>query len=280
MACPEATYAALLLLVLEGWWRCTNPSTFREIALQHYTPEYYAFKGPAFTYFSLACLIFSMIFVLYLYDWAIFKLPCTQNFLPYLYMFDSLGAVILGYSLYFSDASALYVSLAILTNFLMINVLSKVFAKKKPEGLGEETSAALKAIIHHISSFFFVDCKEVIVITTVWRAVSMTGHTAQALHLKKFISADQLYKFNWALTHARNAVLLYIVIVFATDSTTREGFARSAVGHVGYMIVRAGPVFRLGSVYVGDKAVWQSHTDLKRLHLMFTGYFPFITIEF
>lgn len=135
MACPESTYAALLLLLLEGWFRWVNPASFQDIALRHFEPEYYSMKGPIFMSFSVACLLFSMIFVLYLYDCAIFKLPCTQNFLPYLYMFDSLGAVLLGYSLYFSDTPTLYVSLTILTNFLMINALSKVFAMKKPHGL-------------------------------------------------------------------------------------------------------------------------------------------------
>lgn len=107
----------------------------------------------------------------------------------------------------------------------------------------------------------------------------MTGHTAQALHLKNSITADQLYKFNWILTHARNVIVLYIWFAIATDANIRSGFARSAVGHLSYMIVRAGPVFRLGSVYVGDKTVWQSHSDFKRLHLMLTGNFPFMTIE-
>lgn len=107
----------------------------------------------------------------------------------------------------------------------------------------------------------------------------MTGHTAQALHLKSSITADQLYKFNWILAHARNAILLYIIFANFTEFSTKDGFARSAVGHVGYMIVRAGPVFRLGSVYVGDKAIWQNHTDGKRLQLMVTGNFPFISIE-
>lgn len=29
------------------------------------------------------------------------------------------------------------------------------------------------------------------------------------------------------------------------------------IGHIGYILVRAGPVFRLGSVYVGDRPIWQ-----------------------
>jgi hypothetical protein len=119
----------------------------------------------------------------------------------------------------------------------------------------------------------------VLVITTFWRAVSMSGHLAQALQRKKFITETQLYDFNWALTHARNVVVCLVLWSCYAYPEVRAGFGRSAVGHVGYMLVRAGPVFRLGSVYVGNKAIWQSHTDLKRLAIMASGMHPFITIE-
>lgn len=143
----------------------------------------------------------------------------------------------------------------------------------------EELTATLKSYIHHNASFFFLDNKEVIVITTIWRAVSMSGHLAQALQRKQYITAGQLYDFNWKLTHARNVIVASILCACYWFPDIRAGFGRSAVGHVGYMLVRAGPVFRLGSVYVGDKAVWQSHSDWKRLSIMASGKHPFITIE-
>lgn len=158
MACPESTYVAVILLLLEGWFRWVNSSFFLEAGLHHYEPAYYHMKGPIFLSFFLACLLFSIIFVLYLYDCAIFKLPCTQKFLPYLYMFDSLGALLLGYSLYYNDAPTLYVSLTILTNFLMINVLSKVFAKKKPEGLVSSSSIhSLSLLLHTYTSSYMMN---------------------------------------------------------------------------------------------------------------------------
>jgi hypothetical protein len=107
----------------------------------------------------------------------------------------------------------------------------------------------------------------------------MSGHAAQGLQRKQIITPGQLYTFNWILTHARNAYLLYIFYLCYEYEKIRFGFSRSAIGHIGYMLVRAGPVFRLGSVYVGDKKRWQQYSDLQRLQLMFQGYFPFITIE-
>lgn len=107
----------------------------------------------------------------------------------------------------------------------------------------------------------------------------MSGHAAQALSLKKHISSQQLYRFNWLLSHVRNCIVLYILFQCYHDPELRIGFGESAIGHIAYMLVRAGPVFRLGSVYVGDKALWQSHTDWKRLKIMLSGQYPFITFE-
>lgn len=107
----------------------------------------------------------------------------------------------------------------------------------------------------------------------------MSGHLAQALQRKQYITAANLYDFNWVLTHVRNAVVCLILLSCYCYPEVRAGFGRSAVGHVGYMLVRAGPVFRLGSVYVGDKPLWQSYTDSKRLAIMASGKHPFITIE-
>lgn len=107
----------------------------------------------------------------------------------------------------------------------------------------------------------------------------MSGHAAQGLQRKHHISAEQLYEFNWVLSHLRNVIIVYIVWRCYNDASVRMGFARSAVGHVGYMLVRAGPVFRLGSVYVGDKTVWKKYSDIERIQIMMSGRYPFITIE-
>ena len=130
-----------------------------------------------------------------------------------------------------------------------------------------------------MANFYFIDQKEVIVLTTVWRAVSMTGHTTQAFRLKKWITEEDLYAYTWLLSHVRNLILIYIFYQCYSNPSVRLGFARSAIGHIGYMLSRAGPVFRLGSCYVGDKTRWQSYSDWKRLKILCSWQYPFITIE-
>ena len=144
-----------------------------------------------------------------------------------------------------------------------------------------ELMATLKAYIHHVSSFLFLDSryKELIIVTTVWRAISMSGHSAQALHYNKIIDKDQLYTFNWILSHTRNVVVGVIFLLCVIYPRIRTGFGLSAVGHVGYILVRAGPVFRLGSVYVGDRPLWQGRTDRNRLSVLLKGSHPYLTAE-
>lgn len=107
----------------------------------------------------------------------------------------------------------------------------------------------------------------------------MSGHSAQALHFKKVIDKDQLFRFNWILSHIRNLVVVIIFAVCVAYPRVRKGFGLSAVGHVGYILVRAGPVFRLGSVYVGDRPLWQGRTDRDRVLVLLRGNHPYLTIE-
>lgn len=107
----------------------------------------------------------------------------------------------------------------------------------------------------------------------------MSGHSAQALHFNNIIDKEQLYRFNWILSHVRNATVSVILFLCVVYPRIRTGFGLSAVGHLGYILVRAGPVFRLGSVYVGDRPLWQSRTDRDRFNVLLSGRHPYLSIE-
>lgn len=56
----------------------------------------------------------------------------------------------------------------------------------------------------------------------------------------------------------------------------------SSIGHISYMIVRAGPVFRIASLYLPteqEKEKWSSMTDLERLHLLLNGKYFWLGFE-
>ena len=206
--------------------------------------------------------------------------PKLESYIPLLYLYDSAAAIGLGYSLYYEHRYGVVISMVVLTNFFMLHILHSIFSTKSAYLL-DELVATTKAYIHHTSNFFFLDSahKETIIIATIWRAISMSGHTAQALKLTGTITEKQLYRFNWVLSHVRNAYIVVILSCCVLSPQVREGFGLSAVGHVGYMLVRAGPVYRLGSVYVGDRPRWQGLTDSQRLAELLQGRHPFMSIE-
>lgn len=58
--------------------------------------------------------------------------------------------------------------------------------------------------------------------------------------------------------------------------------ALSSTGHISYMIVRLGPVFRIGSMYIDgaeEKKRWGSNTDVQRLQILMTGKYPWFSFE-
>jgi hypothetical protein len=91
-----------------------------------------------------------------------------------------------------------------------------------------------KQFLHHSANFIFLDPldHEVVVITGIWRAISMSGHAAQLLSFKKFISKETLFKFNWLLSHVRNIVVTAIFAACLVHSGIRRGFGKSAVGEL------------------------------------------------
>lgn len=107
----------------------------------------------------------------------------------------------------------------------------------------------------------------------------MSGHMLQGLYSKKLISSDLLQEVVWSLSNVRNVLLLGVSMRVAMDTEVQRGFAKSAIGHIAYMIVRGGLVFRQGTIYVTDKVQWQSYNDWKRLWLTLTFHNPFISIE-
>ena len=101
----------------------------------------------------------------------------------------------------------------------------------------------------------------------------MNGHAAMTL--RERLDEDIYDRLMWIITHMRNLVLVLVLALCVMYPTIRRGFALSATGHVAYMIVRLGPVFRIGSMYMKgekEKKRWSKElTDGERLQLLLAG---------
>lgn len=207
------------------------------------------------------------------------KVKMVKDSIPLMYAFDSVAVCLLGYSIYYQSRPGLVASMLVLTNVFLLHVLHHVFSGKHSRGIWHDIVTMNKAFIHHSANFLFVDDRSVILIAVIWRAISMSGHTAQYFNLQAIITSTNLFDFNWKLSHVRNFTVLAIFVLCYLHEDIRVGFGRSAIGHVAYILVRAGPVYRLGSCYVGDRPLWQGRTDSGRFKVLLTGEHPFLTIE-
>jgi hypothetical protein len=72
--------------------------------------------------------------------------------------------------------------------------------------------------------------------------------------------------------------LLYLCI---SDLNIRNAFAKSAIGHIAYLTVRIGPVFKLGSIYMDeeDKKIWTKLSDRKRFSILLDGRYKWLSLE-
>lgn len=126
MACDEAVIAAAVLIFIEfvsRWHQSRN------------NPDKY-FKDTAFDDFRDDCyVVFFMISICS----TVFYVRVLKNmsppkslewYIPLLYLFDSVGAIGLGYSLFYENRNGVLVSMTVLTNFFLLHILHTLFAKK------------------------------------------------------------------------------------------------------------------------------------------------------
>lgn len=105
-----------------------------------------------------------------------------------------------------------------------------------------------KVYLHHIGSFLFLsyNYKEVIILTSVWRFISMSSHALAAFRTRYDQNPDLYTTYQWVLSYLRQLFVIIIIMLCIIYPPIRRGFGLSASGHVAYLLVRTGPVFRLG----------------------------------
>jgi len=209
----------------------------------------------------------------------------SENFrllLSWLHWGDGLVAFAMGLSFYYKNQTALVLCVLCSCKFFFIFVMSRVVTGNTPEGLVAEIDETTRNFVHHVGSFFFLPggLFPVVLITAVWRLVSMSGHALIAS--KKWFSTSTYDQINWKLTHLRSATVVSIFGLCLISPSIRLGFAESAVGHITYLVVRLSPVFRLGSLYLDekDKVAWHKlNTNEKIVALVQRGEHKWLGFE-
>lgn len=254
------------LVLLESCWHIIKDD-----------PGYWRIGGIIFGISYFLCLFTEL---LGLKDSLIVRTNLFKNILSLCHGLDGIAALLIGISLYYRLEWLLWIGSLIMTKFFLIHLLNRmILANKKADTYFEGMIQTTKSYLHHVSSFLFVQSPNEIILTAIWRTISMFGHSLLVLRGK--INPLVLNKFSWFLSYLRNLFLIILLVLCFINQDIRTSFSRSAIGHIAYMAVRLGPVFKLGSMYLdsSEKEEWTNMTDKERFLALIQGRHKWLALE-
>lgn len=273
-------HACCFLVLCEILWRSflfLHRNEYVEtIKRGHYDEAWgFAIKSLVFSY--VMCILTDF---LGLKDSAFVKSSTFRNVLSMMHGVDGLAAGLMGVAMYYHSSYLFIIAQLIISKFFLLSLLNRmILANKKTDIIMDNFSQTSKSYLHHVASFLFITRPEEILLTALWRTISMFGHSV--LVLRGRVEPSTLSSFSWILAYLRIGFMFLLLIICFVRSDIRESFACSAIGHIAYTAVRLGPVFRLGSIYLKEheKEEWQSFTDGERLKTLFSGKYKWLSLE-
>ena len=284
-----ATYLGITVVVLETIYRTVSCGNVNLLINSQFNPA---------LYYSITYLLCMVVIYLNIKTMPFFKLPLLRNFLSILHAIDGFIALILGLAAYYESNLLLLIGVIGISKIFLLHLLCRMVTGEVAHTHNEVAFQTTKSYIHHVGSFLFLpQNKAVILITALWRFNSMNGHAALTFrHRMKFETYELIL---WKISHIRNFFIVAIITASLIYPDIRRGLGKflcihyyiisaniclavSAVGHASYLIVRIGPVFRIGSIYLAEgeeKNKWGKSTDSYRLNAILKLKYPYFTLE-
>lgn len=220
----SATYVACIACLSETLWRfqqCyvavpnNNNSNNNDINNASFTS--------GFVYFGAYILCIVAVF-LDLKQYSFFKQPILRKFLSFLHAMDGIVALILGLAYYYKSQLILYIGVLAITKCFLLHLLSRMVTGEAAFGPYAISLQTTKTFIHHTGSFLFLGHDTTAIIAGCWRFVSMNGHAAMTL--RDSLDASTYDRLMWLITHARNTVLVLVILTCFLDPDIRRGFGK------------------------------------------------------
>jgi len=213
-----------------------------------------------------------------LIDDSVTKSQSVKSLLQTLHAFDSVVIIILGASVYSNNFFGTLLSVMIISNFSFLYLFNRMITADKAVNLSDEVMNTTRAFLHHLGSFIFLRDSTTIILTTAWRAISMSGHAI--LFFKEKMNQDTYVAIQWAISMLRMLAVVTVLALCMMYPEIRRGFGLSAVGHVAYLANRFGPVYKLGANFLGkDKSLWLEMSDSQRLAALISGKYKWLAAE-
>lgn len=212
----EATYLASCLVSIESVYRMLNLSSMSD----------YEAKLSAI-FISSYILSIGMVFLDVKSSQFYSKNESfIRSVIKVLHGSDSFCALLLGVGLWFHNLTLISTSCLLLTKFFLLHLLSRAVTGVKTTDKLSMCIETTKAYLHHMGNFLFIGPEDytMILITTIWRFLSLTGHLAMYLSENSVISKNFFF---WQLSYCRNAAILIMLFLCQYSNNIRSGFGEN-----------------------------------------------------
>lgn len=212
----EATYLASCLVSIESVYRMLNLSSMSD----------YEAKLSAI-FISSYILSIGMVFLDVKRSQFYSKNESfIRSVIKVLHGSDSFCALLLGVGLWFHSLTLISTSCLLLTKFFLLHLLSRAVTGVKTTDKLSMCIETTKAYLHHMGNFLFIGPEDytMILITTIWRFLSLTGHLAMYLSENSVISKNFFF---WQLSYCRNAAILIMLFLCQYSNNIRSGFGEN-----------------------------------------------------
>ena len=212
-----ATHVAWVSVFLETIWRVKKCGE-----IHGYSPSVDSFSpGSIYTVAYVLCIV--AVF-LDLKRYEFFKRKALRDFLSFLHAIDGIIALALSLAFYFRSRTLLYIGVLAITKCFLLHLLSRMVTGQAAFGTMAISLQTTKTFLHHTGSFLFLGDDLTALITGCWRFISMNGHAAMTLRDK--LDTQAYDRIMWAITHARNLILTFVLLTCCLNPTIRRGFGK------------------------------------------------------
>jgi hypothetical protein len=153
-----------------------------------------------------------------------FRLPLVKDTITVLHALDGVNALLIGLGMFYHNVIVVTIGLLCMTKLFLLHLLSRMVTGVQTYSTWSVVLQTTKTFLHHTGSFLFIASSdyEVMLITAIWRFISMNGHAAMTL--KKRISPEWYEWLMWKISHLRNAALAGVLLLCWSSDRVRDGF--------------------------------------------------------
>ena len=212
-----ATHVAWVSVFIESIWRARKCSE-----IHGYGHPFDSFT-PGSVYIGAYFLCIIAVFLDFKrYDF--FKQRALRDFLSFLHAIDGIIALVLSLAFYYKSRTLLYFGVLAITKCFLLHLLSRMVTGQAAFGPMAISLQTTKTFLHHTGSFLFLGDDSTALITGCWRFISMNGHAAMTLRDK--LDTKTYDRIMWAITHARNLILTFVLLICCVNPAIRRGFGK------------------------------------------------------